>query len=202
MLIFGSGIRQRNMAKLRNRYFAMRHGQSLANERRLIISHPENGVLQKYGLSETGRRQAAVAAENSGFSRDVRIYSSDFSRALQTAEIVRSEVGAGGVVVTALLRERYFGDWEQTSSANYEKVWQFDRRTQDRHENNVEPLASVWARTRRLIAAIERSYQNQDILLVSHGDTLQILQAGLGGYGLSQHRELLQLETAEIRRLI
>ena len=38
------------------------------------------------GLSELGRRQALTAAEGSGLPADTVIWSSDFSRARQTAE--------------------------------------------------------------------------------------------------------------------
>lgn len=179
----------------------MRHGQSLANEQGIIISHPTNGRLAEYGLSKIGQDQVEASAKNSVLDSTTLIYASDFTRAHQTAEIVRQAIGAGNIVATEALHERYFGDWEKTAHTNYEKVWQFDQTAADYHENNVEPLAFVLARTLRLIASIEREYQNRDILLVSHGDTLQILQAGLGGYSPTKHRDLPHLETAEIRRL-
>jgi broad specificity phosphatase PhoE len=187
--------------KLKNRYFAMRHGQSLANEEGIIVSDPANGVLNEYGLSDAGRQQAETSTRNSTLDDTTLLFSSDFSRARQTAEIVQKILDLDHITLTAALRERYFGDWEKTSDANYEKIWKVDQQFADRHENNVEPLNHVLARTLELIAVIEREYQNRDILLVSHGDTLQILQAGLLGHSLTVHRDLLHLETAEIRRL-
>lgn len=189
------------MMQRHNRYFGMRHGQSLANVQKIIVSYPTNGLLSDYGLSDVGRDQVKAAARTSGLSADTIIYSSDFSRAYETAEIVREDIGAQKVIQTELLRERYFGDWEKTSHLNYEKIWHVDQTTAESHEHNVEPLAHVWARTRELIKTIENTYQNKDILLVSHGDTLQILQAGLSGVDLTKHRDLLHLETAEIRHL-
>jgi broad specificity phosphatase PhoE len=67
----------------------MRHGQSKANLKEIIISHPENGLLEKYGLTELGRQQARQSAASSPLTKDTLILSSDFSRARQTAEIVR-----------------------------------------------------------------------------------------------------------------
>lgn len=189
------------MKRLNNRYFAMRHGRSLANELGLIVSDPENGMLVEYGLSEVGRQQAEKAAQSSALNQNTAIYASDFSRASQTAEIVRSIIGAGDVVHAEALRERNFGDWEKTSTSNYERIWSLDRNMLAHHENNVEPLDSVLARTLKLIDKIEHDYHDRDILFVSHGDTLQILQAGLCGYSPTKHRDLPQLETAEIRRL-
>ena len=52
-----------------------------------------------------------------------------------------------------------------------------------------------------LIVDLERRYSGRDILLVSHGDPLQILQAGFVRIDPSRHRSLPALETAEIRHL-
>jgi broad specificity phosphatase PhoE len=185
-----------------NRYFAMRHGRSLANEQGIIVSDPVNGVLEEYGLSVIGRQQAEKSALSSGLNQDALIYTSDFSRAHQTAEIVRRVIGAKNVVIAKPLRERYFGDWEKTAHDNYKKVYELDRVVADRHANNVESLNSVLTRTLRLVTAIEQAYKDRDILLVSHGDTLQILQAGISGYSPTKHCDLPYLKTAEIRRLV
>ena len=32
-----------NIDRLNNRYFAMRHGHSMANHQGIIVSHPDNG---------------------------------------------------------------------------------------------------------------------------------------------------------------
>ena len=56
-------------------------------------------------------------------------------------------------------------------------------------------------RTTALIADLEQRYSGRDILLVSHGDTLQILQAGFLRVDPSGHRRLPHLDTAEIREL-
>ena len=66
---------------------------------------------------------------------------------------------------------------------------------------NVEPAAAVLDRSTAFIVDLERRYSGRDILLVSHGDTLQILRAGFLRMNPSQHRSLPELETAEIRQL-
>lgn len=179
----------------------MRHGQSLANEQGIIVSDPVNGVLEEYGLSAVGRQQAEKSAQDSDLNQDTLIYTSDFSRAHQTAEIVRRVIGANNVVIATQLRERYFGDWEKTAHDNYKKVYEFDRVVADRHTNNVESLNSVLARTMQLVTTIEQAYKDRDILLVSHGDTLQILRTGMSGISPVKHCDLPYPKTAEIRRL-
>jgi glucosyl-3-phosphoglycerate phosphatase len=185
----------------RNRYYIMRHGQSMANVRGVIISDPASGARPEYGLSPDGREQALRAAKGCGLPPDTLIFSSDFSRAAQTAEIVRECLGTGDVRLATALRERSFGDWEGTPSANYARVWAADAADPGHRVHDVEAAAAVLDRVTAFVAGLDASYLRRDILLVSHGDTLQILQAGFRAMSPARHRDLPHLDTAEIRRL-
>jgi broad specificity phosphatase PhoE len=142
-----------------------------------------------------------AAARSCGLPGNTVICSSDFSRARQTAEIVRAHLGAPEVVIAEALRERCFGEWEGSATGNYARVWAADEVNPWHAGGNVEPAAAVLDRSTAFIADLERRYSGRDILLVSHGDTLQILQAGFLRMNRSQHRSLPELKTAEIRQL-
>lgn len=187
--------------RLANRFSVMRHGQSNANVRGVIVSRIENDRRGDYGLSELGRQQVLAAARSCGLPANTVICSSDFSRARQTAEIVRSHLGAPEVVLAEALRERCFGDWEGSATGNYGRIWAADETNPCHADGNVEPAAAVLDRATAFIVDLERRYSARDILLVSHGDTLQILRAGFLRMSPSQHRSLPALETAEILRL-
>ena len=186
--------------RLANRFRVMRHGQSKANEAGVIVATIESDRRGDYGLSELGLRQARAAADACGLPADTVICSSDFSRARQTAEIVRARLGAADVIVTEALRERCFGDLEGATVASYARVWAADA-AGGGPVDGVEPAAAVLDRVTALVAELERQYSGRDILLVSHGDTLQILQAGFLRLDPSLHRRLPPLGTAEIREL-
>lgn len=190
-----------SVTELHNRYFIMRHGQSVANVRGIIVSDPGSGVGPEYGLSPLGREQALASAKDSGLPGSTLIFTSDFSRAAQTAEIVRDVLGVGEVALEKALRERYFGTWEGTSSENYAQVWAADACDPDQHANGVESANAVLDRATAFVAGVEDTFQDRDILLVSHGDTLQILQAGFRRMSPAEHRSLPHLETADIRRI-
>ncbi|HVT66429.1 MAG TPA: histidine phosphatase family protein [Trebonia sp.] len=207
--------------RLANTYHVMRHGESKANQAGVIVSRIETDRGGDWGLSGRGRRQAAAAARASGLPADTVICSSDFSRTRETAEIVRAHLGAAEVTVAAALRERCFGDLEGTPVAGYAQVWAADEadagRQPDGHPahgysahghpahghpaRGVEPAAAVLDRATAFVADLERRHSGRDILLVSHGDTLQILQAGFLRMDPARHRALPHLGTAEIRRL-
>jgi broad specificity phosphatase PhoE len=197
------------MDRLANSFSIMRHGQSKANVAGIIVSRIENDRRGDYGLSELGRQQALAAAQGCGLPAGTLIFSSDFSRARQTAETVREQLGAAEVVLAEALRERCFGTWEGSSTDNYARVWAADETGagqpgagQPGTGSGVEPASAVLDRATALIADLERRYCGRDILLVSHGDTLQILQAGFLRMDPSRHRSLPALATAEIRRCV
>jgi broad specificity phosphatase PhoE len=186
---------------LRNNYSGMRHGQSKANVKNVIVSCIDNDSPRDYGLTDLGREQAFMAATGSALSGDTVICSSDFARAAQTAQVVAAALGgAADVMVTQALRERCFGDWEGKACENYATVWAADKASPDHAESHVEPASAVLARAIAFIVTLEERYSGRDILLVSHGDTLQILQTGFLRMNPGRHRDLPPFEPAEIRR--
>jgi glucosyl-3-phosphoglycerate phosphatase len=192
--------RLRHVSHLSNNYSGMRHGQSVANVKNIIVSCIDNDHLGKYGLTDLGRQEALMAATESALSSETVICCSDFARAVQTARIVGAALGAADVIVTKALRERCFGDWEGMACENYVTVWAADKVSPDHSESNVESASAVLARATAFIITLEQRYSGREILLVSHGDTLQILQAGFLRMDPGQHRDLPHLEPAEIRR--
>ena len=127
----------------------------------IIVSCIENDRRGDYGLSELGRAQALEAAPACGRSGDTVIFSSDFSRARQTAEIVRAHLEAPEVMLATALRERCFGDWEGSATDNYARVWAADETDPDQAGSGVEPVAAVLDRTTALIVDLERRYSGR-----------------------------------------
>lgn len=193
-----------DVTELRNTYYAVRHGRSLANLEERIVSHPDEGVAA-YGLCAEGREQIARAVEEArriyGLDRSTLIVSSDFARTRETAEIAASMLGVPTMITTPQLRERFFGGWDKHHTSNYHHVWSGDLANPDHKENDVESTSEVVARATALIRELEETYSGRHILLVSHGDTLQILQTAFERVASSQHRLVAHLETGAIRKL-
>ena len=188
------------MPALTNRYYAFRHGESAANVAQIIISDPTVGTMD-YGLSEKGKSQAERVADFAGeLGFEVKIYSSDFLRARETATIAHRLLATQSPVqFTPLLRERYFGELNGCTDANYQKVWALDVVNPDHKQYGVESANEVVARGETLIDAIEAEHSGKTILLVAHGDVLQIMQTWFEGVSAARHRQLAHLNTAEVR---
>lgn len=200
---------------LRHNYYALRHGQSLANVEGVISSDPAV-ACNHHGLSETGLQQArraaeAVCAEALSTGVDgVAIVSSDFKRAWQTAQAVHTAVIARGlscvpasaVCAETLLRERSFGTLSGGPDSRYADVWVHDAVSATHTEFGSEPVTSVRERAWGVVERLEAELPGRCmVVLVAHGDVLQILQTRFACVDPRTHRSLPHLETATLRRL-
>lgn len=195
--------------KLKNKYFILRHGESEAFKLHLVLSHPENGI-SKFGLTKKGREQVKDSLnkfilKNKGkyLNKDTIIYSSDFKRAKESAEVASKILKIKDINFTELLRERNFGDFENTTDENYKLAWKWDKELGDKSlkKLKIENTKVVQARTSKLILNLEKIYFDKNILLVAHCDTLQILITAFQNKLPNLHRSIKKLELGEIREL-
>ncbi|KAK2665712.1 hypothetical protein Ddye_004286 [Dipteronia dyeriana] len=219
---------------LQNRYWILRHGKSIPNEKGLVVSSLENGTRPEYQLAPDGVNQAQLAGElflkelnqNNIAIENVRICYSPFSRTTHTAKVVASVLNlpfdGPQCKVMEDLRERYFGPtFELMSHEKYPEIWALDEKDPFMSPEGGESVNDVASRLSVAMATMESEFQGCSILVVSHGDPLQILQTVLNATKqvngceefssriqavrvptiLSQHRKFA-LETGELRSVI
>lgn len=180
-----------------NTYFGLRHGESEANTLGIIVSLPING-LRRYGLTVAGAAQVAASCDQTDLGLPIIIVSSDFKRTIETAQIAAHHYKTS-YSTSPLLRERNFAAFELQSNDNYAKVW-----SNDAHSTvspGTETTNSVAKRCSKLIDELENKYSNSSVLIVSHGDTLQIMQCVLQGMPPAKHRSIRHFNPGELRRL-
>jgi broad specificity phosphatase PhoE len=152
-------------------------------------------------LTEKGEKQVRDSVSTAK-GDDTIIISSPFSRCKRTAEIAAEVLGVNtAIIFDDRLRERWFGNWERKGNDNYEKVWEIDKVDPNHKIELVESAQDVQDRTASVVADCEKKYKGKKVLLVSHGDALQILQTWFRNVSPGKHRELTHLETAEIRKV-
>jgi len=125
-----------------------------------------------------------------------------------------AEVWRGGVQLREALRERSFGELHGASVDRYGEVWAEDALDAAHEVFGVESVRSVLRRSAALVAGIEHELLGGSgdggdggeggwtVLLVAHGDVLQIAQTAFARVDPTRHRELPHLETAAVRELI
>ncbi len=193
------------MNGFKNKYLALRHGESKANVAELIISNLTDDINGKYSLTEKGEEQVKISVEDAKekgwLNNKTIIYSSPFSRCKRSAEIAKQVLGVKeSIHIEDRLKERWFGAFDKTNTENYQKVWSIDQENKPPIENE-ETVESVEKRTMSLVADLEKKYNNETFLLVSHGDVLQILEACFSDISARRHRGIKPLQKAEIRAL-
>lgn len=189
-----------NEVSFRNSYLLMRHGESDANVSGVIVSDPKIGC-ERFGLTDRGSKQ--IIASVKGFTGEAitQIVCSDFLRTLQTAQLVANTLNLPQPEQEVGLRERFFGKWEGMSAEHYENIWQRDE--MDKHsDDGVERPQEVAQRGLMVLKRLEQQYQGEVILLVSHGDMLQILSTLIAGISPHKHRSLPHHQTGEIKYLV
>lgn len=184
---------------LKNTYYLMRHGQSLANEAGIIISSPLNGC-NAYGLTVSGREQIQKSMNKCDYlGPETLIYCSDFLRTVETANLASKILNTAAPTPSELLRERNFGEYEKSDDSNYKKVWKRDILDGNNKHRNVESPEEVRKRFLSFISGMEDQFAGENILIVSHGDILQIALTWPEAAAPKDHRSQKHLKTAEIR---
>ncbi len=188
-------------ALLKNKYYAFRHGESQANVEGIIVSNPSIGTA-KYGLSKEGRRQVEEsAARLSAAVSDAVIVASDFLRTVETADIVRRVFGAESVRLDPRMRERQFGQWDGACYTHYSDTWKKDAVDPDQMIDGVESANAVRRRMVDAVLSLEADFYDRDIVLVSHGDPLRLLQTAFEGMDVALNRTVPYYKTAGWRLL-
>ena len=144
--------------------------------------HHTNGMIGSWTdweLSELGKEQAKLIGERLSVElkdKQYVMYSSDLLRAKQTAEIIANFLSIEPVY-TDVLRELNLGEAVGKSEEWAHKntlVWM--KTIDDKPFNGAESRREVWE---RLIPFYKRiiNEPNENVILVSHGDTLSIFNA-------------------------
>lgn len=181
------------------RILAVRHGETAWNRDTRIQGHTDID-LNPHGRWQAGRLAQALREESiAGF------YSSDLSRALETAQAVARLHGAAVETHTGL-RERSFGHFEgrtwtelETQHPGETAAWR--QRVPDFAPPGGESLLQLQARVVTTVTALARRHPGEQVLIVAHGGVLDILYRAATRLDLQAPRSWTMTNTA-INRLL
>ena len=167
----------------KNEYFAIRHGEAGHNVANIMSSNPEEE--NSYKLTNKGKKEVQEKIKELKKMEIDLIFSSDFKRTLETAEIVSKGLGVR-VKIDKRLREINAGNFNGRGIEEYRG---FFAKMADRFEKRPEGgenLRDVAKRIAEFFKEAEEKYQGKKILLVSHEDALWMAEAVAQGWGEKQ----------------
>jgi len=167
-----------------------------------LIRHGETHFEGRYKghldvpLSENGRKTMAKTARYLKIllrgEKPHALYSSDLSRAVESARIIARTFGIKEVVQVPALRERDFGKWEGLHYSEIEKKFPGDFRLwmKDPVKNSPTKGESTAALKRRILRGLNQVLKNhhdgEKIVIVSHGGATRVLLCHFLGLPLNR----------------
>ncbi len=167
-----------------NRYFLMRHGESVSNT--LGINH--STIDKKYPLTFNGRESAQKGAEEAAAIRPDLIFTSPLQRAIETAEIVarRIRLPQVQIIIDNRLRVPHFGIFEGKTVAEYNAHFSSLEQKIFETPQGGESMLDCRKYATEFLYDIDMRYSNKKILIISHSGTLWMLSAGARGAGVRE----------------
>jgi len=165
----------------------VRHGETdwnLAHRYQSYSDVPlnQNGILQAQYLAKR------LSKENVGI-----IYSSDLSRATETAKYIAKEYEPVLVVeCDSHWRELSFGKWEGLNHGEIQAQWHTEVDAWYADPVNVSPpsgetMLQMSKRVQSALNELKSKHKDETVLIVSHGGTIQILLCMLLGVELRRY---------------
>ncbi len=168
--------------------YLVRHGLTAWNRKRICQGQSD------VPLADEGREQARALAKRLSAQSFDALWSSDLSRAQETARIV-SEGREQEIMISADLREMAFGEWEGEDLAQlFEAMPEERERWLHAPESWCPPggerLSDVHARMTRRLGEIQAAYPDGRVLVVSHGFAILTYICGVIGLPIQNFRHL------------
>jgi probable phosphoglycerate mutase len=170
----------------------VRHGETLWNAERRLQGH-QDVPLNALGLAQAGAA-ARHLAQRHATTPFAAVLSSDLLRARQTAATIAGQLCLAVQDVPGL-RERHYGAFEgktpaeaaQHDAVGYEAL--VARADLAAQPGQSEALAAMTDRIETCLGRLVRQYQDQSVILVTHGGVLDVLYRRATGRPLTGPRD-------------
>lgn len=153
-----------------NTFFIIRHGEAEVNVKKIVNSDPQ----QAYHLTKIGAEQAKTTAQKLMGKGIEMVFSSNFPRAFETAEIIAEKLGLR-VETDNNLREHEMGVFEGKNDDQFVRNF---ADLQERYYKKIKGGESFQEMEQRVIEFINylnRKYEGKKIAIVTHGDVIRAI---------------------------
>jgi len=183
----------------KNTYFLLRHGEADHNvfNKMSDISHDR---VSPSHLTKIGREQIVEATEDLMTDNIDYIYASPLTRTMETASIVAKKLGLE-IIRDNRLREIDSGVLDGHPIEEYIDFFENKEDKLIKAPERGETLLEVKARVQEFIDEIDDTYKGKNILIISHGDTLWMMEAVLENIDNEDLFQMAYNEPGELRVL-
>ena len=161
----------------KNKYFLMRHGEATT----IVKGIASSALNGSHPLTLKGRIQAEKATKKLKKEKIDFIYSSDFLRTKQTAEIVAKTIGVKKVTFDSRLREINLGVFSERPCREYGQYFKNRLEKFTKNPPGGENLKELRKRVVEFVEDLEKKHSGRNILIISHEYPLWMLGAGVLG---------------------
>ena len=167
----------------------------------LLVRHGETdwNLTRRYQgdsdvpLNQKGIRQAQSLAKRLSKEKIDIIYSSDLSRAAETAKhIANKHEPVPTIHCDPRWRELSFGKWEGLTHTEIQEQWRTEADAWYADPVNIsppdgEPILQLAERVQSIWDEVQSKHKEENVLLVSHGGVIQILLCLVLGMDLNRY---------------
>jgi broad specificity phosphatase PhoE len=192
------------MKELKNEYFILRHGQTTHQTERshIVYYWPED--KPPASLTKEGQEQIKKRAEYLKDKNIDLIFTSDVLRTRETAEIIAKELGLE-VKHDTRLRDINWGIYQ---GKPMKEAWSFYKRMEEKF-TEPPPEGESWEQARErmidFLKEVDGNYEGKNILIVSHGDPLWLLEGWVRDLSnkelAKQKKEKSTIRVGELRKV-
>lgn len=159
-----------------NTYFILRHGETNFHLKHKGIIYPKwFGAVPPVKLSGKGKKQIKNAAEELKKRKIDVIYSSDIFRTRQTAEIVAKALGLK-INFDKRLRDINLGVYHGKAKKEFYGDFPDLKKRFSKGPAGGESWNNLKKRLKNFLEEINKKHKNKNILIISHGDPLWMLE--------------------------
>ncbi|MEK7149869.1 MAG: class I tRNA ligase family protein, partial [Patescibacteria group bacterium] len=169
-----------NTEKSGNKYFIIRHGESETNAQNIVNSNIKHN---HFHLTEKGKKEVLASAKKHKNKKIDIIFSSDFERTKETAEIFVDEIGLSKskIIYDKRLREVNTGIFNGKKPKAYHDYFKSLEEKFYKTPPEGENLNELKNRVTGFLYELEEKYKNKNILIVSHEYPVWLMLSGATG---------------------
>lgn len=181
--------------KLNNKYYILRHGQSLSNVMGIVSSWPEKFDNP---LTKKGKQEIEKAAEYLKDKNIDLIFSSDLLRTRQTADIVANSLGVKPEF-DIRLREINFGSMNEKPIKEWYDYFSTEEEKIAKSPGGAENYQDVSKRMHDFLKELDEKFSKKNILIISHQSPLSLLEWQVEGLSIAEGIKEFPEKTGRIK---